>query len=291
MVAIGKSTLLDKLSKAGYFVIPEPVDQIWGKYLPKLYEDLERWNTMRKKINKLIFFRTFAIFRNNSYLKSPKTMGFCFQMEVLDWFRQLHWNNLKAVGTPSKNQKKKDEKTQRGRNKEGGDGEELSADKANEHGDIIIVERSALTAFEIFSKNLKENGRMSEWEFSLLTRFFQLVDWEPKYTLYLQCDPGTCIGRIHQRNRDGEDKVDEELIRSLHERHEKLFVKHQESGEKMSPSKDTSVLRCISNINSEPKKQSSGNSHVLVVNGNNDKDRVFQDTVKQLDYVRNLLAQ
>ena len=53
---IGKSTLLKKLSANGFTVIPEPINDIWGNYLPQLYKDLKRW-------------------------------GFCFQMEAMDWFR------------------------------------------------------------------------------------------------------------------------------------------------------------------------------------------------------------
>ncbi|ETO16804.1 hypothetical protein RFI_20536 [Reticulomyxa filosa] len=50
----GKSTLLEKLASAGYFVIPEPVEEIWGRYLPKLYEDLQRWCVNDYKFDKNI---------------------------------------------------------------------------------------------------------------------------------------------------------------------------------------------------------------------------------------------
>jgi len=57
-IGSGKSTLLTNLGKSGFTVIEEPVAEIWGQYLPQLYEDIKRW-------------------------------GFCFQMEAMDWFRQL----------------------------------------------------------------------------------------------------------------------------------------------------------------------------------------------------------
>jgi len=57
-IGSGKSTLLTNLGKSGFTVIEEPVSEIWGQYLPQLYEDIKRW-------------------------------GFCFQMEAIDWFRQL----------------------------------------------------------------------------------------------------------------------------------------------------------------------------------------------------------
>jgi len=57
-IGSGKSTLLENLKQCGFTVIEEPVTDIWGQYLPQLYQDLKRW-------------------------------GFCFQMEAMDWFRQL----------------------------------------------------------------------------------------------------------------------------------------------------------------------------------------------------------
>merc|ERR1719153_1990289 len=57
-IGSGKSTLLENLKQSGFTVIEEPVTDIWGQYLPQLYQDLKRW-------------------------------GFCFQMEAMDWFRQL----------------------------------------------------------------------------------------------------------------------------------------------------------------------------------------------------------
>jgi len=65
-IGSGKSTLLANLKQAGFNVISEPIDTIWGRYLPRLYEDLKRW-------------------------------GFCFQMEVMDWFRQLSCHNFSTA--------------------------------------------------------------------------------------------------------------------------------------------------------------------------------------------------
>merc|ERR1719359_2448232 len=60
-IGSGKSTLISGLSRLGLNVHPEPVRQVWGKYLPILYGDPARW-------------------------------GMCFQMEVLDWFNSLQDN-------------------------------------------------------------------------------------------------------------------------------------------------------------------------------------------------------
>ena len=39
----GKSTLLATLEKAGFNVIAEPVENLWGQYLPQLYQNPQRW--------------------------------------------------------------------------------------------------------------------------------------------------------------------------------------------------------------------------------------------------------
>ncbi|ETO16803.1 hypothetical protein RFI_20535 [Reticulomyxa filosa] len=198
-------------------------------------------------------------------------------MEVMDWFRQLHWNNLR-VSKVSKNYKNHEDKTK-------------SPPKRN--WDVIIVERSALTAFEIFSKNLKDSGKMSEWEFSLLARFVQLVDWEPKYTLYLQLNYNN-KKKIFKKWSSfccyGVKFLNKELVEALHNRHEALFVKGTEKNEKQSPNKEPKVLQCISNTTSSPSKtRMFGQSQVIVINGNQDKEKVFEDTVKEIDQIRALL--
>ena len=88
---------------------------------------------------------------------------------------------------------------------------------------VIIVERSALSAITIFAKNLLDTGFMTKWEYSLLERFYSIIEWEPGHILYLRVDPEICCSRIQRRNRDGENNVNPTLIQNLHNKHEKMF--------------------------------------------------------------------
>ena len=140
----------------GYKTICEPVNDKWAKYLPLLYEDMFKW-------------------------------GFTFQLEVIDWFRQL----------PTK----------------------IEASSNN----LTIIERSGISGLCIFAKNLKQQNIINEWQYSLIKRFSQTILWKPKYIFYLKCKPETCIKRMIERNRKAENNMDTKLIFDLHLKHEQLF--------------------------------------------------------------------
>merc|ERR1719450_78937 len=57
-IGSGKSTLLKHLEENGIYVIQEPVQEIWAKHLPRLYQNPVRW-------------------------------GMTFQMEALHWYNKL----------------------------------------------------------------------------------------------------------------------------------------------------------------------------------------------------------
>lgn len=259
-IGSGKSTLLKNLKQNGFTVIEEPVADIWGQYLPRLYNDLKRW-------------------------------GFCFQMEAMDWFRQLQSRKfaqilatMKAKEHSNSNQKgldaeiasmslnsshideadteRKDEDTE---DEDDDINSDINSENTGDHANanamanrrrslspnkqllrsqkkakenewkgsangseqarkVIIVERSALSCITIFAANLRDSGKMTKWEYSLLQRFYSMIAWEPAHILYIRADPEVCCGRITKRNRDGEGNVDPKLIESLHNKHERTFV-------------------------------------------------------------------
>eukprot|EP00483_Globobulimina_turgida_P002505 UN02509 len=100
---------------------------------------------------------------------------------------------------------------------------------------VIIVERSALSAITIFAKNLLDTGKMTKWEYSLLERFYSMIDWEPKHILYLRANADICCQRIQKRNRDGEGSVNPVLIQNLHKKHEEMFNNGKKNNNKTSP--------------------------------------------------------
>jgi len=165
-IGCGKSTLLKGLRKAGYNVLPEPVSERWGIRLPTLYSDFVRWS-------------------------------FTFQMEVVEWYKQVQRN-------------------------------ELTAEEWTPEPKILIMERSADIATQVFGKIHQEQGNMSEWEYSLLERFGDDV-LKPTFEIYVRTPAEVCCERIRERNRHGEDDIPVDFIKTVEEKHEKLYM---DGGEK-----------------------------------------------------------
>ncbi len=175
-------------------------------------------------------FRSFAWQTKHVPIQMKTHRGFCFQMEVIDWFRQLHYKSLK--NRPEHVAKKMNKKLRKlHENEEDLESKEESCpitpiEESNDclplellnnvssegstssysfsqpissplpsskifpklevSPSFIIVERSAMSSFEIFARNLMDGGFMSEWEYSLLQRYYSLVDWQPQYILYIR---------------------------------------------------------------------------------------------------------
>jgi deoxyadenosine/deoxycytidine kinase len=291
-IGSGKSTLLSCLASQGYTVIPEPIIDIWGQYLPQLYQDTNRW-------------------------------GFCFQMEVVDWFRQLQSKKFKVhlsqeinikssrdLLSPNSRLKVKNlnsKKIEKELNSNDDDDklidninnddkivvedinntvvndqhnceqkepeiEEEEEEQNSLKKNIIIVERSALSSIEIFSRNLLADNNMSEWEFSLLQRFYSLINWQSKYVLYLRCEPEISYQRIQKRNRDGEHKVNVELIRSLHNRHETLYAVNNQTSTNIQKSEDNNQIHDTTNSQT-----------VIIVDGTKDAVSVVKQALQEID--------
>lgn len=189
-IGSGKSTLIKALGEYGYDVHPEPVQQRWGQFLPILYKDPARW-------------------------------GMCFQMEVLDWFHSLKEsfnNHAESVEKREKSEGKKKKPAPKGPKNS------IWIPKQ----DLSVIERSPQSAFEIFTMNLHDCGLLTDWEKSLLLRFYHLTRWRPAKIFYLRTPPEVCCARIKERSRKGEDGVDMALIEQLHRKHEDLYL-HQEN--------------------------------------------------------------
>ena len=201
-IGSGKSTLLSNLQKLGYHIIPEPVNNIWNKFLPLLYSNKQKWS-------------------------------FCFQLEVLHWFHKLKSENInKLLNQPV-----------------------VSNKNNKEH--ILIIERSPLSVMEVFTKNLKETRNITEWEYSLIKRYYDIVKWTPHHTIYLKCNPNVNAQRIVKRNRNGENLINNKFIEDLHQNHEILYNK----------------LKVM--------------SHVTIINGNANPQKVLNETVQHLIQIQN----
>lgn len=147
--------------------------------------------------------------------KDPARWGMCFQMEVLDWFHSLKETFNQHAGRVA-------DKLKDAREKKSGQ-QNIWISKQ----DLIIVERSPQSAFEIFTLNLHDCGLLTDWEKSLLLRFYHLTRWRPAKVFYLRTPPEICCQRIKERSRKGEDSVDEPLIQQLHNKHEDLYLNQE----------------------------------------------------------------
>ena len=90
---------------------------------------------------------------------------------------------------------------------------------------IICIERSPYSDKNIFAKNCKNNGTMTDIEHKLYTEWFKWMekffDIPQKYFIYLKCNPEIAFKRIKERARPEEDGVTLEYLKTLHELHEK----------------------------------------------------------------------
>jgi len=172
-IGSGKSTLLDGLDQRGYWVEQEPVTERWGKHLPTLYSDQKRW-------------------------------GFTFQIEVVDWYKELVQKLQKS--------------NQNTRTAVGGGHQ------------IKIVERSPLSTYQIFGKNLRYQGNLSDWEMKLLGKVVESWAWTPEHTFYVDTPHEVAFQRLRKRDRAGEEGVPKELLRQLELRH-KSFIGSTSCGE------------------------------------------------------------
>jgi len=121
----------------------------------------------------------------------PKRWGFTFQVEVVDWYKHLIPNLQKKLCMPG-----------------GGENQ------------FKIVERSPISTYEIFGKNLKKMGNMTDWEMKLLGKVVESWAWIPEHTLYIKTPYTEAYERLKSRGRQGEENVPIELLRQLELRHE-----------------------------------------------------------------------
>tara|TARA_B110001450_G_scaffold6681_2_gene6876 strand:+ start:3540 stop:4130 length:591 start_codon:yes stop_codon:yes gene_type:complete len=86
----------------------------------------------------------------------------------------------------------------------------------------ILVERSPFFIKNTFIEIAKENKLITETEYNILLDLHKKTDsmWKNNIYIYLKSNPESCLARIKKRNRMGEDNIDLEYIKRLHELHE-----------------------------------------------------------------------
>jgi len=103
---------------------------------------------------------------------------------------------------------------------------------AREHPEVkvIICERSLLSSQMVFAESLREEGALKEFEYEVYRELFrdrQDIDWMyPEETIYLRTDPATCLQRIRERQREGEQRIDLKWLMDYQRYYERFFKKH-----------------------------------------------------------------
>lgn len=92
----------------------------------------------------------------------------------------------------------------------------------------VIVERSIYSGHYCFAKNDFIAGYMSDVEWALYQQWFTtLVESfikPPKCFIYLQVDPEIALERIKKRGRSGEETINAEYLKDIHQRHEEFLI-------------------------------------------------------------------
>jgi deoxyadenosine/deoxycytidine kinase len=89
---------------------------------------------------------------------------------------------------------------------------------------IIFTERSIYTDYNIFCKNLFEEGIISEIEMECYKLWFNLFKYPTTYKVYIKTNLDNCQKRIQLRNRQGEEGITEKYLKDLDNLHDKWLL-------------------------------------------------------------------
>ena len=98
--------------------------------------------------------------------------------------------------------------------------EECERDNVN----VLIIERSLLTTYQVFCKVLIKEGCINTIESRLVRDIHESllqgmlnVNY---HSIYIKTDPEICLNRVQSRARDGENSISMDYLIKLHRRHE-----------------------------------------------------------------------
>jgi deoxyadenosine/deoxycytidine kinase len=90
---------------------------------------------------------------------------------------------------------------------------------------VVVCERSILTDYNIFAKMMREDGFLSQLELDIYKKchafMMQICKVHVDKMIYLRASPETCLERVQKRNRIGEDNINIEFLKHLHDSHDK----------------------------------------------------------------------
>jgi deoxyadenosine/deoxycytidine kinase len=92
---------------------------------------------------------------------------------------------------------------------------------------VIITERSLYTDKMVFAKMLYDTGKIEFINYQIYLNWFNMFaeEFPVNKIIYVKTDPDTCYKRISVRNREGEDNIPLEYLKSCSEYHENMLDK------------------------------------------------------------------
>jgi deoxyadenosine/deoxycytidine kinase len=93
---------------------------------------------------------------------------------------------------------------------------------------VIITERSLYTDNMVFAKMLYDTKKIEYINYQIYLNWFYAFSEEfpVDKIIYVRADPETCHKRINVRNREGEDNIRLDYLKSCSEYHEKMLDKN-----------------------------------------------------------------
>ena len=92
---------------------------------------------------------------------------------------------------------------------------------------IIISERSLFTDKMVFAKMLYDSKKIEYINYQIYLNWFDTFaqEFPVEKIIYVKTDPEICYERIEKRNRDGEDNIPLEYLKSCNDYHDKMLDK------------------------------------------------------------------
>jgi deoxyguanosine kinase len=91
-----------------------------------------------------------------------------------------------------------------------------------------IMERSVYSGHYCFAKNGAAQGFLSPLEWQLYSQWVDFLVKKqcktPRGFVYLKAEPEVCLGRIHKRNRPGEEGIPLEYMQQINTLHDKFLL-------------------------------------------------------------------
>lgn len=119
---------------------------------------------------------------------------------------------------------------------------------------VIIMERSIRSGY-LFVKQLVDEGILAPEKLTTALQWLHYCDDifpvnnASRQTLYLRTSPETCLQRVTQRARTGEEPISQELINDLHRLHDEAHAKGRNNiildGERSVQELLEEILTCV----------------------------------------------